>query len=83
MTGEMTSARASELLRGGGDVDAVAVYDAWTEWLYGQYGDGLTREQLGKVYGLAWDHGHSAGLEEVGAYFEEFAGFAREILAAG
>lgn len=76
---EMTGRRASELLRDG--ADEAEIYPAWTEWLYETYGFGLSREQLDKVYGVAWDHGHSAGLEEVGEYFREFADFARELLA--
>lgn len=81
---EMTSDRASALLRGGGEMVSTAnVYDQWSQWLYETYGDGLTTEQLGRVYSLAWDHGHYAGLVEVERYFEEFADFARDLLAAG
>lgn len=78
----MTTARAEVLVAATSGAQQGEVITAWTEWLYENYGGGLTPDQLDKVYGLAWDHGHSSGLAEVGMYFEEFADFARDILNA-
>jgi hypothetical protein len=52
------------------------------EQMYEKYGDGLTKEQHLVVYGLAWQHGHSAGYSEVESYYGEFADFARDLLDA-
>jgi hypothetical protein len=77
---EMTSTRASELLRTG--KDPAEIYPEWEKWLCENYGQGLTGRQLDKVYGLAYDHGHSSGLEGVAEYFVKYADFAREIVNA-
>lgn len=42
---------------------------------------GLTKDQHGAVYELAYQQGHSSGYDEVETYYGEFAELARKILA--
>lgn len=55
---------------------------AHDEEMYDNYGDGLSKDQHLVVYSLAWQHGHSSGVDEVREYYREFAQFARDLLDA-
>jgi hypothetical protein len=78
----MTSQRADELLRAGGN-DETAIMAAWTSWLFEQQEcDLLTRPVLDAVYGTAWSYGHSAGLCEVETYFNELCDLAERVIIA-
>lgn len=55
---------------------------AHDEELYTKHGEGLSKDQHLRVYGLAYEYGHSAGDNEIEQYYMEFADFARDLLNA-
>jgi len=44
---------------------------------------GIPRAVSGKVYSLAWEHGHASGYSEVENYFQDFAGLAQTAYEQG
>lgn len=58
-------------------------FEYHSDYLAARYGDGLNERQQGKVYSLAYERGHSAGYEEVGLYYQDYADFARGIIESG
>lgn len=82
---EMTSMRADDLLRtprDQRDISKSEIMTEWSDWLYGTHGGGLPTAVLDKLYGKAWQDGHSSGLYEVESYFIELVDLAIEIIEA-